>query len=163
MMYNARFHKSYLILALCLIALFSAACAGGSAGTDSASGETAQQRAVPTMPPARFTAVAAQQGSALITVTVSSDAAPTTAVSANLERGAGIYARLCESCHGAAGEGVADEGGSIQEMALTLSEFDTLLRTGGQGSLGPTHLFGPSALSGSGLEALYAYVQSLGE
>ncbi len=163
MMYNSIFHKSILLVSLLWIALFGVACASGSSGSGGSAGSTsAQPRVVPTMPSAKFTAVSAQQGSA-ITATVSSEVAATATTAVDLSRGTTVYTNRCAACHGPQGQGVADKGGALQGKIASLSEFDTLLRTGGQGRLGPTHLFGPSAISGSGLEALYAYVQTLAQ
>jgi mono/diheme cytochrome c family protein len=80
-----------------------------------------------------------------------------------MARGATIYGNRCASCHGEQGEGIADKGEALAGKLTTLAAFDDLLRTGGQGSLGPDHLFGPTAISPSGLEALYTYVQSFSE
>ena len=80
----------------------------------------------------------------------------------DLARGATIYADRCASCHGAEGEGT-DRGGSIAGLTLAQNEFATLLRTGNQGALGTEHIFGPAAISPSGLDALYAFVMSLSD
>jgi mono/diheme cytochrome c family protein len=149
------------------------ACGGG--GTDdSASGNTAVEAVVPTMPSARFTAVSSQSvltatvavaanaGATTTVTTTVAGADNSTPVNQDLERGARSYARNnCASCHGEQGEGVADKGAAITAMTLTLPEFDTLLRTGG--GLGAEHIFGPSAISPGGMATLYAYVQSLGQ
>jgi mono/diheme cytochrome c family protein len=77
-------------------------------------------------------------------------------------RGETIYTnRSCGDCHGAQGEGVADKGSALAGTALTAGEFETILRTGGQGALGNDHLYGPQAISPSGMEALYEFVVSL--
>jgi mono/diheme cytochrome c family protein len=72
-----------------------------------------------------------------------------------------VYTNRCASCHGEQGEGVADKASPLTEFELSYSEFDTLLRTGDNGVLGNEHLFGPNAVSPSGMQALYAYVQNL--
>jgi len=53
--------------------------------------------------------------------------------------------------------GLAERAGT----SLTLKEFEDILRTGGRGRLGNDHLYGPSAITSSGIEAVYAYLQSL--
>jgi mono/diheme cytochrome c family protein len=82
------------------------------------------------------------------------------AAAADLERGARSYDKnKCADCHGAQGEGVAGKGKAIAGTSLSAGEFDRILRTGG--GLGNSHIFGPSAVSPTGMGALYAYVQSL--
>ncbi len=160
-------------MALLVVALLSAACGADSASQSSSSAPAATDRPVPTMPAARFTAVAQQ----VYTDTISSDAnsngsqdgtpapeaeaTPTTAV--DLSRGQTIYTNRCAECHGAQGEGVADKGGSLTGLSLSSAEFDDAIRTGRNGELGAEHIFGPSAVSTSGLTVLYAYLQSLSE
>ena len=118
---------------------------------------------VATMPAAKFTAVAEQAapGSTVLTQTVV--LTQTGAVdAATLERGASIYAkRKCGDCHGAQGEGVPDKGSAVAGTKLTDPEFDNIMRTGDNGKLGPEHLYGPSAISPGGMEALHAWLQSL--
>jgi ethanolamine utilization protein EutP (predicted NTPase) len=53
------------------------------------------------------------------------------------------------------------KGGPVAGTTITFADFDKVLRTGA--GLGNTHIFGRSAVSPSGMEALYAYVQSLGQ
>jgi mono/diheme cytochrome c family protein len=152
------------VVVFCLVA-----CGGGEAApeADAAGGGVATVAAMPTMPAARFTAVA--QTSQLVTqtaavtqtttVTQPQTAAPSAEI---LARGAITYAKnKCADCHGAQGEGVADKGQAIAGTPHTLEEFDTVLRTGA--GLGNTHIFGRSAVSPRGMEALYAYVQSLSQ
>jgi mono/diheme cytochrome c family protein len=153
---------------LVIVVLLVSACgrdnAAAPAADSSAPSGSAEQAAVPTMPAAAFTAVA--QTSELVTRsrTVTETAVITapvtdTAAAADLERGALAYERnLCGDCHGAQGEGVAGKGSPIAGTLLTLDEFDTVLRTGA--GLGNTHIFGRSAISPTGMEALYSYVQS---
>jgi mono/diheme cytochrome c family protein len=142
-----------------IISLMLAACGGGGSAPAAANeGAGSDQVAVPTMPSARFTAVA-EQGAFTDTVGVTQ----TQSVQVNapdLERGARAYERnKCADCHGANGEGVADKGKAIAGTTLSAAEFEQILRTGG--GLGNTHIFGPSAVSPTGMETLYAYVQSL--
>lgn len=177
--------RIWLPLLCTVCVLFLAACGGGG---DSASGEDSGAAVVPTMPSARFTAVAQQnptraapaappvadneeggEAESETTTTITATDAVTDAVApspgldeALLERGAGIYERNnCASCHGAAGEGVAGQAGAIAGTTLSESDFADILRTGG--GLGNSHIFGTSAVSRSGMGALYAYVQSLGD
>lgn len=88
----------------------------------------------------------------------------TTAVStadANLAQGEGIYIKKeCGSCHGAKGEGVTDKAKVLAGITLTEEEFTDILRTGGKGTLGNGHLYGPQAISPSGIRTLYAYIKS---
>jgi len=71
------------------------------------------------------------------------------------------YDNKCASCHGAKGEGVEGKGKGVAGWTMSNSEFDDILRTGAKGKLGNEHLFGPSQLSPSGVENLYAYFHTL--
>ncbi|MEZ4731843.1 MAG: cytochrome c [Caldilineaceae bacterium] len=173
MPYNINyFQRLPFILAILFILLFSVAC-GRSQGTgsttsrgDSASGQSSSSArpAAPTMPSGNFTAVGQQSiltGTTSLTETMATTET-VSATAADLARGESAYTKNnCGDCHGSAGEGVADKGGAIAGATLSLEEFDAVLRTGG--GLGNTHIFGRSAVSPSGMEALYAYVQSLGQ
>lgn len=159
MKYTSFAYTWTLLLSISLVILLGACNSGGASSDAPTAVSSAPERAVPTMPAARFTAVSAQH--ALTETVAVTETAATATPSVNLELGARVYANRCESCHGPQGEGVDGQAGSIQGISMTFSEFDVLLRTGGQGSLGPTHLFGPSSISGSGMEALHAYVQTL--
>ena len=72
-----------------------------------------------------------------------------------------VYDNKCASCHGAKGDGVEGKGKGIATWTMSTSDFDDLLRTGAKGKLGNEHLFGPSQLSPSGVENLYAYFHTL--
>ena len=72
-----------------------------------------------------------------------------------------VYDNKCASCHGAKGEGIAGKGKGVAGWTMSASEFDDILRTGAEGKLGSEHLFGPSQLSPSGVDNLYAYVHTL--
>lgn len=164
-----------IIAALLWITLLVAGCGGSSAGQggEDSANAVGTAAAVPTMPPARFTAVAQQSFSQTLAVTTTTTTttmttrAATTAdesgptVSADdLARGARSYERNgCADCHGPNGEGVADKGGAIAGAALSEAEFADVLRTGA--GLGSSHIFGPSAISPGGMTTLYLYVQSL--
>jgi S-disulfanyl-L-cysteine oxidoreductase SoxD len=71
------------------------------------------------------------------------------------------YDNKCASCHGAKGEGVEGKGKGVAGWTMSAGEFDDILRTGAKGKLGNEHLFGPSQLSPSGVENLYAYFHTL--
>ena len=71
------------------------------------------------------------------------------------------YDNKCASCHGAKGEGVEGKGKGVAGWTMSNSEFDDILRTGAKGKLGNEHLFGPSQLSPSGVENLYAYFHTI--
>jgi len=166
------FQRLPFLIAILSILLFSVAC-GRSQGTgstassgDSASGQASSRArpAAPTMPSGNFTAVGQQsiltETTSLTETTATTETAGITAV--DLSRGESAYTKNnCGDCHGPNGEGVADKGGAVAGTTLSLEEFDAILRTGG--GLGNTHIFGRSAVSPSGMEALYAYVQSLGQ
>lgn len=158
-------HRSLSLILVSLL-VFLAACRNDAPGDAPAAQRPASSQAVPTMPPAQFTAVAQQVFTDTMPAAVAESASDATATPAStaspdLSRGATVYANRCASCHGEQGEGVAGEAQPLTEFELSYSEFDTLLRTGGNGSLGNEHLFGPNMISPSGMQALYAYVQSL--
>jgi len=81
-----------------------------------------------------------------------------------IARGQGSYEKLeCGTCHGEKAEGLPDKGSALAGTELTEAEFKDVLRTGGHGELGNEHLYGTSAISESGIGALYVYLQSLAE
>ncbi|MEZ4617496.1 MAG: c-type cytochrome [Caldilineaceae bacterium] len=148
-----------VVLVLCLCFVTACGRTQSSGGDGSQSGGSAPL-AAPTMPSGQFKAVG-EQSILTETVTLSTTAqtTQTTATTPDLARGEAAYSKNgCDACHGANGEGVADKGSALTDMTLTLEEFDALLRTGG--GLGNSHIFGRSAVSPSGMEALYEYVQS---
>lgn len=149
-----------LALLLSLIVLVVAACGGG----EESAAPAATAVAVPTMPPARFTAVAEQVAAEKTSVAPKVETLATPTADASLSRGELVYTnRKCADCHGAAGEGVADKGNPLAGTELSFDDFEDILRTGGNGELGPDHLYGPSAISPSGMKNLYAFVSSLGQ
>ncbi|MFN3979116.1 MAG: c-type cytochrome [Caldilinea sp.] len=158
--------KWMLGVTLLIVSLSLAAC-GGATAQQSAAGGGGQPVVVPTMPPARFTPVPQQAAasSALMQPTASTQVAADEATTVNeqiLQRGATIFVnRKCYECHGEQAEGITDKGATLAGTQLTLSEFTTVLRTGKSGEIGPDHIFGPSAISPGGVEALYAWLQSL--
>lgn len=165
------FPQRRLLLLSILMVLLLAACGRNREGAgDSSQSPSADRLAAPTMPAGQFTAVGEQSiltDTASLTQTVqttqSVQTTQTTSTAApDLARGETAYTKnKCGDCHGAKGEGVADKGNAITDSTLSLEEFDALLRTGG--GLGNSHIFGRSAVSPTGMEALHAYVQSLGQ
>lgn len=159
---TASLHRFWMIVAIFLISLVVVACGRGQSGGDTSAS------AAPTAPPLPVPTknfVAVGQLTVLTdtaTVTETAQTTQTAAAGADLKRGETAYTKnKCGDCHGAKGEGVTDKGGPVVGTTITLEEFDKVLRTGG--GLGNTHIFGRSAVSPSGMEALYAYVQSLGQ
>jgi mono/diheme cytochrome c family protein len=139
-----------------------AGCGSGGAQGGAGSPSSAAKE-VPTMPAARFampTTMITVAPSQTVTATV---AAVTPApVAPDLARGEGLYAsKGCAECHGAQGEGVAGKGSVVAGTPLDYQAFEDLMRTGASGELGPDHLYGPSAISPSGMAALHAWLQSL--
>jgi cytochrome c5 len=81
-----------------------------------------------------------------------------------IERGKGLYEKKeCNTCHGDNAEGIADKGSKLAGIEMTEEEFEDTLRTGGRGRLGNEHLYGTSAITSQGIQAIYAYLQSLGK
>jgi mono/diheme cytochrome c family protein len=165
------FSQRRLFLLCLLLFLLVAGCGRNREGSaDSSQSSSADRLAAPTMPAGQFTAVGEQSiltGTASLTKTVQTTQSAQTTQTTNtaapdLSRGEAAYTKnKCGDCHGTQGEGVADKGNAIAGSTLSLEEFDAVLRTGG--GLGNSHIFGRSAVSPTGMEALYAYVQSLGQ
>lgn len=154
-------HRSTISLIFFLLFIALIAGCGGSSG-ESAAVNTPQ--VVATMPPARFTAVAEQSAAQTSGVAPKAESLSTPTVDASISRGGTIYKnKKCGDCHGPQGEGVTDKGKALAGTALTFQAFETVLRTGGQGALGPDHLYGQSSISPSGVNTLYAFVASLGK
>jgi mono/diheme cytochrome c family protein len=153
-----------------LLLFLIAACGGGDSGSTTASSDAngnsqastannTQADAVATMPmPTNNFAAAGQQS--VLTDTAHLTQTQNSAGTANLELGQRIYEKnKCGDCHGAKGEGIEGKGKAVAGTTLPLEKFDAVLRTGG--GQGNVHIFGRSAVSPTGMEALYAYVQSL--
>lgn len=157
------FHHFRFLFAIIVCLIFVASCGRSQNGNTSSTQSSADVvTPSPTMPAGNFTAVGEQSG--LTDTSTLTQTTPITQASSaamvDLTRGENAYTKnKCGDCHGAKGEGVADQGKAIAGTALSLNDFDVLLRTGG--GLGNTHIFGRSAVSPSGMEALYSYVQSL--
>jgi len=91
-------------------------------------------------------------------------ATPASADEETIARGKGIYERReCGQCHGDNAEGVPDKGAKLAGTSLTEVEFKDILRTGGKGELGNEHIYGITAISESGISAVYAFLQSIEE
>lgn len=147
-----------LLLLISLVLLVVAACGGGG----EAAAPAATSQPVATMPAARFTAVAEQSASQASNVAPKVETLVTPTADASISRGETVYTnRKCADCHGAQGEGVPDKGNPLAGTTLDFQAFEDILRTGGNGSLGPDHLYGASAISPSGMTNLYAFVTSL--
>ncbi len=136
-------------LPLCLLSLLLAGCTG------STSSEPVQVLPTPTMPVARFTAVAGELNEAAVVATQEQSQAAAAVTTGDLEAGQRVYANRCAECHGANRQGTA-EGRALTTLDMTADEFLRLLRTGGE--LGNDHLFGPTKISNPGIESLFAYL-----
>lgn len=151
-----------LLLTTCFCIVLLAACGGNddeSASSSAAEGSSPTKSSLPavaTMPPARFA-----QPTSVIDKTKLQDETPQTNEGPDLALGERIYNKHCTECHGDDGQGVTDKGNSLTGTLAEEAEFDDLLRTAGQGTLGPTHQFGSNAISPSGMSALFAYTEQL--
>ena len=139
------------IIALFMIGLSVAACGGGKQAEPTAT------HVIPTMPVARFA-----QPTTAITPRAAGEGGAAATESADVTRGRTIYQnKKCGSCHGDQGQGVEGKGNAIAGLNMAYDDFEALMRTGGQGKLGPDHLYGPMAISPSGMQALYAFIQQI--
>jgi mono/diheme cytochrome c family protein len=162
-----RMRRTKLAFLLLILGLLSfAACQGTDSGTTDA-GETL----TPTEEPTLITDATAEathvwkQPTSIIKVKDTPTSAPSTPASADeklIERGKMLYEKNeCGSCHGDSGEGLSDQGSKLAGTELSAEEFEDILRTGGRGRLGNEHLYGTSAITSSGIKAVYAFLQSL--
>lgn len=120
----------------------------------------ADANAAPTMPAPQGNFAAVGEQSILTDTANLSQTTDSSTAAVDLSVGERAYTKnKCDSCHGAKGEGVADKGKAIAGTTLSFEDFDKQLRTGG--GLGNDHIFGRSAVSPKGMEALYAFVQGL--
>ena len=137
------------VLTASALAWLLVACASPAA-------EEAEARPTPTPLTAAF-----KQATSVIDVEaaheVQAQATKTAAETANVNVASGqqIYGKLCAQCHGENLAGT-DQGGALTGYALTRAELERLLRTGG--GLGNDHLFGTARVSGTGIDALHAFI-----
>ena len=101
-----------------------------------------------------------EQPTSVITPAAATSASAT-AAGADLAQGQRVYEVKCISCHGDKAEGMPGKGKNLVSLAGTVQEFEDILRTGAKGRLGSEHLYGSSQISPSGVQNLYAYIQSL--
>ncbi len=150
-------HRSrwFLVLLLVLAATTLLAC-----GKREKASEETTEGAAPTLEVTPLPLRVFEQPTTMITVAPTATAVPKETV--DPERGKRLYVNKgCAECHGAQGEGVEGKAKGLAGTQLTEQEFTDILRTGGWGELGNDHLYGPQAISPSGMKALYAYVKSL--
>jgi len=106
-----------------------------------------------------------EQPTTMIKVKETLTVTPSTVDSADAKlvaRGKGLYEKKgCNECHGDNAEGLPDKGSKLAGTELSEEEFEDILRTGGRGRLGNDHLYGTSAITSSGIRAIYAFLQSL--
>jgi mono/diheme cytochrome c family protein len=150
-----RTERSLLAIALCIICLGFALV---GCGRREPAGPTPTPQ--PTVTP--LSATFKQPTSIIKAEAEKAEATPTPTVGTDLSRGQKLYTdKGCAECHGPQGEGVEGQGSALGGTALGEGEFETILRTGGQGQLGNNHLYGTQAISPSGMAALYAFIASL--
>lgn len=153
--------KSYSYILIAVVLLIVATACGSRPSNDGA-GEGESESAssagssVSEMPKVNFDSVAEQSG---ITTTTEIAAPSVDEEGPDLSLGERVYDNKCAECHGANAEGTPDKAAALTGLSQELSEFEDLLRTGGD--LGPEHLFGTLDVSVNGLEAMHAYLQSL--
>jgi mono/diheme cytochrome c family protein len=155
-----------IVLALMLLGTWFVACgsAGGEAATPlaatTATATTEITRITDATPPATYVW---KQPTTIIQI----EDTPTPAASSSedqkmIDRGKALYEKQeCGNCHGQNAEGIDGKGSKLAATSLTEEEFRDVLRTGGQGELGNEHLYGTSAISESGITAIYMFLQSL--
>ena len=156
-----------LAILMVILSLGFAACKGRGGGatapvaTSTSEAKAEVTRITDVTPPARYVW---EQPTTMIQTKATSAAATSTPASADakmIERGKRLYEKKgCGGCHGASGEGISDKGAKLAGTSLTAAEFEDILRTGGK--VGNEHIFGISAISPSGIEAVYTFLQSLG-
>ena len=101
-------------------------------------------------------------GSAAISVAAAGAPSGPTAGGAQLDRGAELYAIQCASCHGDGGTGVTGRGPDLRHEGAAAVDF--VLRTGRMPLADPNMQArrGPVRYDDADIEALVAYVSSLG-
>ena len=161
-------HKTHrmvvLFLAVVLGLLSLGACRAAKEGSTAvATTQVAEvTRITDASPPATY--VWKQPTTIIKTEVAAETATPTPASDQDklIARGKGLYEKLeCNTCHGENGEGLSDKGAKLAGTSLTEEEFNDVLRTGGKGELGNEHLYGTSAISESGIQVVYLFLQSL--
>ena len=165
------FQVLFLLVVLCLLGFAACGQAGEPVRTEA--GETPAAEQEEKAEPTRITDVTVlsthvwKQPTTIIKVEATPPSVTPTSASADaqtIERGKGLYEKKgCLECHGALGEGMDGKGARLAGTFLSEEEFEDILRTGGRGRLGNEHLFGTSAITSSGIKAIYAYLQSLAE
>lgn len=145
----------YLIVTTLILSLIVSACGSRPADNSSEAGESTSSSGgsgVAAMPTASFKSVGAQSG---ITETIETTSDDSEELAAAIALGERVYGNKCAECHGPSGEG-SDKGAAIAGTALAFTEFEDLLRTGGE--IGPDHLFGTQAVSANGVAGLHAFL-----
>lgn len=158
-----------ILLLLVILSLGLAAGCGGGGAVAPAATPTAEEKATAEEEPTRITDAEPpathvfEQPTTIIEVKATPGEPTATPASADaklIERGKGIYDRKgCGACHGANAEGISGQGPQLAGTALTETEFEDVLRTGGK--VGNEHIYGIQAISRSGIKAVYAFLQSL--
>ncbi len=154
------FIRTKLNLTLCLFLASLLACGDDDSSDQSETAFITQNKPqVPTMPAVQFkqpTSIIKKSDE--VTETAATEEDVEAAIDApNLALGEQIYHNKCASCHGEDAAGVADKGSALAGLAFDEEAFTDLLRTGGD--IGPTHLFGPNAVSPDGVRGVYGYLQ----
>jgi mono/diheme cytochrome c family protein len=160
-----------LCFLLLILGLSFAACQGRSGGAADVVEPATTERATEESTRITDATVPATHVWKQPTTIIKTDTTPTAATSTPasdddkmIARGQGIYEkRECGQCHGDNAEGVPDKGAKLAGTSLTEAEFKDVLRTGAKGELGNEHIYGTSAISESGITAVYAFLQSLGD
>jgi mono/diheme cytochrome c family protein len=142
------------------------ACKSASEGTATPPGEATEEatRITDATVPATHEW---KQPTSIIQIQDTPTGAPSTPASADdktIARGKMLYEKNeCHTCHGERAEGLPDKGAALAGTSLAVEEFEDILRTGARGRLGNDHLYGTSAITSSGIKAVHAYLQSLGD
>jgi mono/diheme cytochrome c family protein len=164
-----RMRRTRLITLLLILGLLGfAACQGADGGATNAGATSTPKEEATLITDATAEATHVwKQPTSVIKVKDTPTSAPSTPASADaklIERGQMLYEKKeCNGCHGDNGEGLPDKGSKLAGTELTAAEFEDTLRTGGRGELGNDHLYGTSAITSSGIKAVYAFLQSLAD
>ncbi len=141
----------WIVLAILLMSVAAAALACGAGRRPSA------EATRPTLATPKFRF----QATSVIAVPTAATPGATATVGPDLAQGKTIYERRCAACHGPDGAGIEGKGKKIAGAQLDAVEFTNILRTADNGRLGQSHIFGPGAISPTGVENLRLYLQSL--